>query len=119
MVAGDLRLATGSPSRLERQSLCRSQEPSVIETTLDRASDPWYKHSMNTKGIISQLSKQASRLKIQLDRTEKAIEALSGLGGVKAARVGRRKSKMSASARAKIAAAQRARWAKWKAAKKK
>jgi hypothetical protein len=74
---------------------------------------------MNTKGIISQLRKQASRLKNQLDRTEKAIQALSGLGGSKSAKGGRRKPKFSKAGLARIAAAQRARWAKIKAAKKK
>jgi hypothetical protein len=63
--------------------------------------------------IISQLRKQATQLKNQLARTEAAIEALTGLGG--SVGKGRRKRKMSAAARAKIGAAQRARWKKWKA----
>jgi hypothetical protein len=65
--------------------------------------------------IVSQLRKQAKHLKNQLARTEAAIEALTGRGG--AVGKGGRKRKMSAGARAKIAAAMRARWKKWKAAK--
>ncbi len=72
---------------------------------------------MNTNSIVIQLRKQAIHLKNQLARTEAAIQALMGLGG--AVGNGRRKRKMSAAARAKIAAAQRARWAKLKARKKK
>jgi len=73
--------------------------------------------------IVTQLCKQAAQLKDQLTRTEKALEALTGRGGQAwkpastTARVGR-KRKMSAAARAKIGAAQRKRWKKWKAAKK-
>jgi hypothetical protein len=72
---------------------------------------------MNTNSIVSQLRKQAIHLKAQLARTEAAIGALTGQGG--AVGSGRRKRTMSAAARAKIAAAQRARWKVWKAAKKK
>jgi len=70
---------------------------------------------MNPKSIVSQLRKQAAYLKDQLTRTEKAIELLTGHSG--SVGNGRRKRKMSASARAKIGAAQRKRWKKWKAAK--
>jgi hypothetical protein len=66
--------------------------------------------------IISQLRKQAAHLKDQLIRTEAAIEALTGRGG--STGKGRRKRKMSAAARARIAAAMRARWKRWKAARK-
>jgi hypothetical protein len=72
---------------------------------------------MNTKSIVSQLHKQAADLKNQLARTEAAIKALTGQGG--AVGNGRRKRKMSAAARARIAAAMRARWKKWKAERKK
>src|ERR1700676_4843722 len=74
---------------------------------------------MDIQGIVAQLRQEASRI-------EDAITALTGLGsqsarpgrppkkrqGVKAS--GRKRRTMSASARAKIAAAQRARWAKQK-----
>jgi hypothetical protein len=74
---------------------------------------------MDIQGIVAQLRQEASRI-------ERAIAALVGLDsqparrgrppkkkqGVKAG--GRKRRTMSASARAKIAAAQRARWAKQK-----
>ena len=72
---------------------------------------------MNTNSIVTQLRKQVAHLKSQLARTEAAIEALTGRGGVVGK--GGRKRKMSAAARAKIGAVQRARWKKWKASKKK
>jgi hypothetical protein len=46
---------------------------------------------------------------------DKAIEALSGLAGI--SNNGGGKRRLSAAARARIAAAQRARWAKFKAKK--
>jgi hypothetical protein len=74
---------------------------------------------MNTDTIVAELRKQRNHLKDQLARTEKAIAALSGLSLGPAAKHVARKWKMSAAARAKIAAFQKARWAKIKAAKKK
>src|ERR1035437_10543088 len=74
---------------------------------------------MDIQGIVTQLRQEVSRI-------EQAIAALVGLGSQPArrgrppkvtARVeagGRKRRTMSASARAKIAAAQRARWAKQK-----
>ena len=70
---------------------------------------------MNPNTIVFQLRKQATHLKDQLSRTEKAIELLTGHAS--SVGNGRRKRKMSAAARAKIGAAQRARWKKWKAGK--
>jgi hypothetical protein len=81
--------------------------------------------TMDVKAILD-------HLKVQRDQLSKAIDALSGGGGVpspfKAKKYGPatsfnptefegkpRRKKMSKSARAKIAAAQRARWAKVKA----
>jgi len=60
---------------------------------------------MNTTVILNEL-------RARRDRIDRAIAALEGLRG-KARGQGRRR-KMSAAARARIAAAQRARWAKWK-----
>src|SRR5664280_2171862 len=74
---------------------------------------------MDIQGIVTQLRQEVSRI-------EQAIAALAGLGSQPArrgrppkvtARVeagGRKRRTMSASARAKIAAAQRTRWAKQK-----
>ena len=59
-------------------------------------------------GIVAQL--KAERAKF-----DKAIEALSGITGKSG---GGGTHKLSAAARARIAAAQRARWAKFKAKKK-
>ena len=67
--------------------------------------------------ILSALKTEASKLEQQLDTLNSAIKALGGnsLGRPD----GRRKKRhMSASARARIAKAQRARWAKVRAAKK-
>ena len=70
---------------------------------------------MDIQGIVAELKKQASRI-------EQAIAALAGFGqrgrppkATQAKQVARRGPRtMSAAARAKIAAAQRARWAKQK-----
>jgi hypothetical protein len=70
---------------------------------------------MNTDTIVAELRKQRKNLKDQLSRTEKAIAALSGLSVGPVGKPKRRK--MSAAARAKIAAFQKARWAKLRAAK--
>ncbi|NQU11911.1 hypothetical protein HQ590_14040 [bacterium] len=58
-----------------------------------------------------------SKAAAEIAKLDQAIAALSRLGG-RAKRVVRRKRrKMSASARRRIAAAQRARWAKYRAGK--
>ena len=68
--------------------------------------------------IAAHLEKSAKHLRAELEKVESAIKALGG--GVKLGRPpGKKKSKMSATARAAIGRAQRARWAKLKAAKKK
>jgi hypothetical protein len=67
--------------------------------------------------IVAHLEKSAKHLRAELEKVESAIKALGG--GAKLGRPpGTGRPKMSKAARAKIAAAQRARWAKWKAAKK-
>ncbi len=61
------------------------------------------------------------QLKAERDRISRAIDALEAVNGTanRTRGIGRRKRrKMSAEARAKIAAAQRARWAKQKRAAK-
>jgi hypothetical protein len=61
--------------------------------------------------IVQQLQQERARI-------DAALRALTGASTTRGTtRTGRRT--MSAAARRKIAAAQRARWAKWKAAKKK
>jgi hypothetical protein len=59
-------------------------------------------------GVLAQLKAERAKL-------DRAIEALSGITGKSGGGGGRRK--LSAEARARIVAAQRARWAKFKAKK--
>lgn len=60
---------------------------------------------------MTDLSSVVAQLKAERSKIDKAIAALSGLDG----RSGGGKRTLSAAAREKIAAAQRARWAKVKA----
>ena len=73
----------------------------------------------NLGGIVRELKTQRDRAQREVEQLNAALRALGGLGNLdgRTTRVrgtGKRKH-MSASARKKIAAAQRARWAKWKA----
>ena len=54
----------------------------------------------------------------EIQRLTKAVQIIDSLDGKRKYRAGRKRV-MSAAARARIAAAQKARWAKWKAAKRK
>jgi hypothetical protein len=69
---------------------------------------------LNLSGLVRQLTKQRDRARVEMKQLEAALKALGGWAssGKKSAR------RMSAKARKRIAAAQRARWAKWRAAKK-
>jgi hypothetical protein len=76
----------------------------------------------NLAETVKDLVQERSRMAGQIKKLDKAISVLRKLDG--SGPSGARKSvgtrrPMSAAARRKIAAAQRARWAKWKAAKKK
>jgi hypothetical protein len=73
---------------------------------------------MNTNAIIQQLKARLDRLKETRERIENAIEAIRELGDSEGPAEAPKKRRMSATARAKIAAAQRARWAKQKNDKK-
>ena len=64
-------------------------------------------------GIVNQLKQERDRVEKQLSGLNAALTALSGTNGT-----GRRGT-MSAEGRARVAAAQRKRWAKVRAAKKK
>ena len=68
--------------------------------------------------ILSALKSEASRLQHQLDTLNSAIKTLGGNNSVSRGQRGKKRH-MSRSARARIAKAQRARWAKVKAEKKK
>ena len=65
---------------------------------------------------MADLSAVLAQLKAEHAKLDRAIEALSGLAG-KSGGGGRGTRKLSAAARARIAATQRARWAKFKAKK--
>jgi hypothetical protein len=70
----------------------------------------------NLSGVIKQLKEERDRVERQLSGLNAALAAFAGVyrGTAKPTR----KRRMSAKSRAKIAAAQRVRWAKWKARKK-
>jgi len=71
--------------------------------------------------VVQQLQIQRKRAEHELEKLDLALKALGSLDGAGAmSNLGfRRKPRFSAAARARIAAAQRARWAKIKAAQKK
>lgn len=68
----------------------------------------------NLSGVVQQLKKERDRAKAELKHLNAALKVLGGWAssGKKSAR------RMSAKARKRIAAAQRARWAKWRAKKR-
>jgi hypothetical protein len=71
--------------------------------------------------VVKQLQVQRNAIEQQLAQINEAVEALKGIGRNGATRMassaGPRRV-MSASARKRIAAAQRARWAKWRKGRK-
>ncbi len=71
----------------------------------------------NLSGIVRQLKKERDRVEQQLSGLNAALAAFAGVyrGSAKPKR---KRRKMSAKSRAKIAAAQRARWAKVRAKRK-
>lgn len=85
---------------------------------------PGEKRIMSDLGaVLEQLQQERSRLGAELRQVDQAIRALTK-GGIKSGSkggLGRRRAPraMSAAARKRIAAAQRARWAKFRAAKRK
>ena len=72
---------------------------------------------VNLSQAVKQLHKERQRVQSQLNQLDSAIKALNGSSGNHRRSSGPRRV-MSAAARARIAAAQRARWAKWKKAQK-
>jgi hypothetical protein len=60
----------------------------------------------NLTSVLNQLEQERASLASQIERLNNALSALNGTGN------GTRKGTMSAAGRARIAAAQRARWAK-------
>lgn len=76
----------------------------------------------NLGGIVRELKKQRDRAQREVEQLNAALVALGGRGNSNGrstrVRVTGKRRPMSASARKKIAAAQRARWTKWKAARR-
>jgi hypothetical protein len=72
----------------------------------------------NLTGVVRQLQKERQRVHGEMERLNAALAALGSLGELggksKGSRAPKERRPMSAAAREKIAAAQRARWAKWK-----
>jgi hypothetical protein len=80
----------------------------------------------NLAHVVRQLKQERDQAQRRIEQLDEALKALSGIGILRG-RVGRvalanapggKRRTMSAAARKRIAAAQRARWAKWKAAKR-
>jgi len=72
--------------------------------------------------IVQQLKTQRDRAQKEMERLNAALLALGTLGNrngtLRRVRTVQKRKPLSAAARKKIAAAQRARWAKWKAARR-
>ena len=81
----------------------------------------------NLANVVQQLKKERDQAQRTIEQLDSALKALSDLDGLRetirnvgrAQVPGRKRRTMSAAARKRIAAAQRARWAKWKAANRK
>jgi hypothetical protein len=71
----------------------------------------------NVSSIIEQLKQERDRVEKQLSGLNAALTAFAGVYGV--GKPSRKRRKMSAKSRAKIATAQRRRWAKYKKLAKK
>jgi len=77
---------------------------------------------INLSAVVANLRAERERAQRTVEQIDTALVALEGLGhkGPRTLRSNStRRRTMSAAARRRIAAAQRARWAKWKAAQKK
>lgn len=78
----------------------------------------------NLAKVVIQLRRERDKAQKSLEQLDRALMALGGLSGLRKGASGAQKLRMkprtmSAEARKRIAAAQRARWAKWKAKHKK
>ena len=77
----------------------------------------------NLARVVLQLRKERDQAQKKVEQLDGALNALGSLNGSRgrvsrAVTVGKKRRTMSAAARKRIAAAQRARWAKWKAARR-
>ena len=78
----------------------------------------------NLAKVVAQLRQQRAEAQKKVEQLDRALAALGSVDGLRSRgrssqKVGRKGRTISAAARKRIAAAQRARWAKWKAAQKK
>jgi len=77
----------------------------------------------NLAGVVRQLRNERDRVQGEMERLNAALAALGNLGSLagkpKEIRTPKSRKPMSTAARKRIAEAQRARWAKWKAARRK
>lgn len=78
----------------------------------------------NLAKVVAQLRQQRAEARKKVEQLDQALAALGSIDGLRSGgrnsrNVGKKGRTMSAAARRRIAAAQRARWAKWKAAQKK
>jgi len=78
----------------------------------------------NLVKVVAQLRKQREEAQKTVTQLDQALAALGSIDGLRSRGSGSQKIRtkgrtMSAAASKRIAAAQRARWAKWKAAQKK
>ena len=78
---------------------------------------------LNLTKAVRQLKMERDQTQRKLEQLNVALKVLGGLGGVSrrlggGQTAGKKRRPMSAAARKRIAAAQRARWAKWKAARR-
>ncbi len=81
----------------------------------------------NLANVVQQLRKKRDQAQHTVEQLDAALKVLSGVGALRtttrrndrAQASGAKRRTMSVTVRKRIAAAQRARWAKWKAAQKK
>jgi len=78
---------------------------------------------LNLSKVVGQLKKEREQTQAKLDQLNTALKVLAEVGTAGSRAVGRRTTSgkrrtMSSAAKKRIAAAQRARWAKWRAAQK-
>lgn len=76
----------------------------------------------NLANVVQQLRKERDQSHRRIEQLDEALKALGSLSGSRRrtnrAQVSGKRRTMSAAARKRIAAAQRERWAKWKAARR-
>jgi hypothetical protein len=78
---------------------------------------------LNLTKVVMQMRQERDAAQKRVEQLDQALAALGSLDGFRtrgrnSRKLGTKRRTMSAQARKRIAAAQRARWAKWKAAKR-